>query len=139
MDMNLSELRETVSDREAWLLLCWTALLHFMRSQRVRQDLATEQRQGQRTSNESVIYSFKVSEKQISTNTVSQYGLSAWEGCLIIEGAPVLVSQEDGHFIFIFKMDVLLFFFFFRLPSMWDLSSLTRDRNRAPCSRSPES
>ena len=138
MDINLSELRETVSDREAWLLLCWTALLHFMRSQRVRQDLSTEQRQGQRTSNESVIYSFKVSEKQISTNTVSQYGLGAWEGCLIIEGAPVLVSQEDGHFIFIFKMDIL-FFFFYRLPSMWDLSSLTRDRNCSPCSGSPES
>ena len=36
MDMNLSQLQETVKDRGAWVL-------QFMRSQRVRHDLATEQ------------------------------------------------------------------------------------------------
>ena len=30
---------------------------------------------------------------------------------VITEGAPVLVSQEEGQFIFIFKMDILFFFF----------------------------
>ena len=38
MDTNLSQLQETVKDRGAWVL-------QFMRSQRVRHDLATEQQQ----------------------------------------------------------------------------------------------
>ena len=38
-DVNLSKLRETVKDREAW----WPGVLQSMGSQRVTRDLATEQ------------------------------------------------------------------------------------------------
>ena len=41
--------------------------------------------------------------------TAGQYGLGPWEGSLIIEGGPVLVSQEEGHLIFIFNMVILYF------------------------------
>ena len=41
--------------------------------------------------------------------TVSPYGLGTWEGSLIIKGVPALASQEEGHVIFIFNMDILYF------------------------------
>ena len=44
---------------------------------------------------------------QIGTCTAGQRGLGTWEGSLIIEGGPTLVSQEERHLIFIFNMDIL--------------------------------
>lgn len=38
----------------------------------------------------------KTKNKQISTYTGSQYGLSTRDGSLIIEGSPALVSQEGA-------------------------------------------
>ena len=42
MDMNLSKLRETVRDREAWHAAAWRAAGH---KESVRHDLVTEQQQ----------------------------------------------------------------------------------------------
>lgn len=42
----------------------------------------------QRTSNRSGIYSSKVLKGQISTYTVSQYGLGTWARSLIVRGVP---------------------------------------------------
>ena len=39
---------------------------------------------------------------------MSQYGLGTWEGSLITEGGPALVSPEERHLIFIFNMDTFL-------------------------------
>ena len=44
MDMNLSKLRETVRDREAWHAAAWRAAGH---KESVRHDLVTEQQQQQ--------------------------------------------------------------------------------------------
>ena len=46
-------------------------------------------------------------KEQSSKYTASQCGLGTWEGSLIIEGGPTLVSQEERHLIFIFNMDIL--------------------------------
>ena len=37
-----------------------------------------------------------------------QYGLGTWEGSLITEGGPALVSPEERHLIFILNMDIFL-------------------------------
>ena len=79
-------------------------------------------------------------KKQISTYRASQYGLGIWEGSLIIEGVPPLVSQEGEPLIFILLLWLSFLIFTFCLPhSMWDLGSPTRDRTRAPCIGSMES
>ena len=45
--------------------------------------------------------------------TASQHGLEPVKGAFIIKGGPALVSQEEGHLIFIFNISILFFFFFF--------------------------
>ena len=40
---------------------------------------------------------------------VGQYGIGTWEGSLIIEAGPALVSQEERHLNFIFNLDILYF------------------------------
>ena len=52
---------------------------------------------------------FKVTEKQVSIHTVSQYGLCTKEGSLITEGGTALVSQDGNHLLFIFNIDILYF------------------------------
>ena len=44
--------------------------------------------------------------------TASQHGLEPVKGAFIIKGGPALVSQEEGHLIFIFNISILFFFFF---------------------------
>ena len=54
-------------------------------------------------------------QTKFSTCTVSQYGLGAWEGSLIVKGVPALASQEERDLIFMFNLDSLYFWsmFFF--------------------------
>ena len=47
-------------------------------------------------------------KKLTSTYRAGQYGLGTWEGSLITEGGPALVSPEERHLIFIFNMDIFL-------------------------------
>ena len=46
-------------------------------------------------------------KEESSKYTASQCGLGTWEGSLITEGGPALVSQKERHLIFIFNMDIL--------------------------------
>ena len=41
--------------------------------------------------------SLRLQKIQISTYTVSQYGIGAWEWSLIIEGVVALMSQKGKH------------------------------------------
>ena len=62
------------------------------------------------TLNNSGLHFFSVTKKeQTGTYTASQHGLGTCEWSLIIKGVPALVSQEEGHLIFIFNMDILDF------------------------------
>ena len=63
---------------------------------------------------------------------MDQYGIGTWEGSLIIEAGPELVSQEEGHFNFIFNLDILHFWSIHSLKIQADVQC-TFDRPQTGC------
>ena len=77
----------------------------------------------------------KKSTRDVMCNMMSTANTAVWYAGKLLEEKflRVLITRKN------FFSFLLFFFFFATLHSMWDLSSLTRDWTRAPCTGSAES
>ena len=59
---------------------------------------------------DTLLQGFKKNKKRrVSKYQANPCGLGTWEGILIMEGAPALVSREGKHLIFVFHVAILYF------------------------------